>query len=157
MGAFDAGADKLPAPPRWARETCPTFFDDEFWRANSDCETGFWLGECFDPPRLQYANTGVFGGRVLDLLRMTQTALTSPRTSGRTDQGKFTTYFTRGLAGDSRLALDYCAELVTNAFRLTPSARRKDAPDSLLAGGSTACLLHYNGPSKHFWRGKLGA
>ena len=70
---------------------------------------------------------------------MTQTALTSPRTSGRTDQGKFTTYFTRGVAGDSRLTLDYCAELVTNAFRLTPSARRRDAPeDSLLAGGSTA-------------------
>ena len=52
---------------------------------------------------------------------MTQTALTSQKTSGRTDQGKFTTYFTRGLAGDSRLTLDYCAELVTNAFRLTPS------------------------------------
>ena len=63
---------------------------------------------------------------------------------------------TRGLAGDSRLTLDYCAELVTNAFRLTPSARRKDAPeDSLLAGGSTACLLHFNGPSKHFWRTRL--
>ena len=53
-------------------------------------------------------------------------------------------------------ALDYCAELVTNAFRLTPSARRRDAPEeSLLAGGSTACLLHYNGPSKHFWRTRL--
>ena len=156
LGAFDAGADELPAPPRWARETCPAFFDDEFWRANSDCDTGFWLGECSDPPRRRYANTGVFGGRVSDLLRMTQTALTSPRTSGRTDQGKFTTYFTRGLAGDSRLTLDYCAELVTNAFRLTPSARRRDAPeDSLLAGGSTACLLHYNGPSKHFWRTRL--
>jgi len=88
---------------------------------------------------------------------MTQTALTSPKTSGRTDQGKFTTYFTRGLAGDSRLALDYCAELVTNAFRLTPSARRRDAPDSSLAGGSKACLAHYNRPSKYFWRGKLGA
>ena len=87
---------------------------------------------------------------------MTQTALTSPKTSGRTDQGKFTTYFTRGLAGDSRLTLDYCAELVTNAFRLTPSARRRDAPeDSLLAGGSEACLLHYNGPSKHHHRGAL--
>ena len=59
--------------------------------------------------------------------------------------------------GDSRLALDYCAELVTNAFRLTPSARRKDTADSLLAGGSAACLVHFNGPSKHFWRGKLGA
>ena len=155
LGAFDAGADDLPPPPPWARETCPAFFDDEFWRANSDCDTGFWLGECSDPPRLRYANTGVFAGRVEDLLRMTQTALTSPRTSGRTDQGKFTTYFTRGLAGDSRLALDYCAELVTNAFRLTPSARRKDTSDSLLAGGSTACLLHYNGPSKHFWRTRL--
>ena len=89
---------------------------------------------------------------------MTQTALTSQRTSGRTDQGKFTTYFTRGLAGDSRLTLDYCAELVTNAFRLTPSARQKDAPeDSLLAGGSKACLVHYNGPSKFFWRGKLSS
>ena len=64
-------------------------------------------------------------------------------------------YFTRGVAGDSRLTLDYCAELVTNAFRLTPSARRKDTADSLLAGGSTACLLHYNGPSKHFWRTRL--
>ena len=155
LGAFDAGADELPAPPRWARETCPTFFDDEFWRANSDCDTGFWLGECSDPPRLRYANTGVFAGRVADLLRMTQTALTSPKTSGRTDQGKFTTYFTRGVAGDSRLTLDYCAELVTNAFRLTPSARRKDTADSLLAGGSTACLTHYNGPSKHFWRTRL--
>ena len=72
-------------------------------------------------------------------------------------KGKFTTYFTRNLAGDSRLALDYCAELVTNAFRLTPSARRKDTADSLLAGGSAACLVHFNGPSKHFWRGKLGA
>ena len=81
--------------------------------------------------------------------------MTSPRTSGRTDQGKFTTYFTRGLAGDSRLTLDYCAELVTNAFRLTPSARRRDAPDSLLADGSKACLAHYNGPSKHFWRTRL--
>ena len=99
----------------------------------------------------------LFAGRVSDLLRMTQTALTSQKTSGRTDQGKFTTYFTRNLAGDSRLTLDYCAELVTNAFRLTPSARRKEAPDSLLAGGSTACLVHYNGPSKHFWRGKLSA
>ena len=79
----------------------------------------------------------------------------SQKTSGRTDQGKFTTYFTRGLAGESRLTLDYCAELVTNAFRLTPSARRKDTADSLLAGGSTACLLHYNGPSKHFWRTRL--
>ena len=98
----------------------------------------------------------LFAGRVSDLLRMTQTALTSQKTSGRTDQGKFTTYFTRNLAGDSRLTLDYCAELVTNAFRLTPSARRRDAPeDSLLAGGSTACLLHYNGPSKHFWRTRL--
>ena len=83
---------------------------------------------------------------------MTQTALTSPKTSGRTDQGKFTTYFTRGLAGDSRLTLDYCAELVTNAFRLTPSARRKDTADSLLAGGSKACLIHFNGPSKHWHR-----
>ena len=110
--------------------------------------------ECSDPPRLRYANTGVFGGRVADLLRMTQTALTSPRTSGRTDQGKFTTYFTRNLAGDSRLTLDYCAELVTNAFRLTPSARRRDAPDSLL-NSSKACLTHYNGPSKHFWRTRL--
>ena len=91
------------------------------------------------------------------ILRMTQTALTSPRTSGRTDQGKFTTYFTRNLAEDSRLTLDYCAELVTNAFRLTPSARRKDSADSLLAGGSAACLVHYNGMSKHFWRGKLNA
>jgi hypothetical protein len=63
----------------------------------------------------------------------------------------------RGGDVPSRLTLDYCAELVTNAFRLTPSARRRDAPDSLLAGGSTACLLHYNGPSKHHWRGKLGA
>ena len=89
---------------------------------------------------------------------MTQTALTSQKTSGRTDQGKFTTYFTRGLAGESRLTLDYCAELVTNAFRLTPSARRRDAPeDSLLADGSAACLMHHNGPSKHFWRGRLGA
>ena len=85
---------------------------------------------------------------------MTQTALTSPRTSGRTDQGKFTTYFTRNLAEDSRLTLDYCAELVTNAFRLTPSARRRDAPDSLL-NSSKACLTHFNGPSKHFWRTKL--
>ena len=152
LGAFDAGADELPAPPRWARETCPTFFDDEFWRANSDCETGFWLGECSDPPRLRYANTGVYGGRVADLLRMTQTALTSQQTSGRTDQGKFTTYFTRGVAGDSRLTLDYCAELVTNAFRLAPSARRKDSADSLL-NSSKACLTHYNGPSKHYWRG----
>ena len=66
--------------------------------------------------------------------------------------------FTRGLAGESRLTLDYCAELVTNAFRLTPSARQKDAPeDSLLAGGSKACLVHYNGPSKFFWRGKLSS
>ena len=89
-----------------------------------------------------------------NLLRMTQTALTSQKTSGRTDQGKFTTYFTRGLAGDSRLTLDYCAELVTNAFRLTPSARRKDAPDSLL-NSSKACLTHFNGPSKHFWRTRL--
>ena len=122
----------------------------------SDCSSGFWLGECSDPPRLRYANTGVFGGRVADLLRMTQTALTSQKTSGRTDQGKFTTYFTRGLAGDSRLTLDYCAELVTNAFRLTPSARRRDAPeDSLLADGSKACLVHFNGPSKHFWRTRL--
>ena len=104
---------------------------------------------------MRYANTGVFAGRVADLLRMTQTALTSQKTSGRTDQGKFTTYFTRGLAGDSRLALDYCAELATNAFRFTPSARRKDTSDSLLAGGSTACLLHFNGPSKHFWRTRL--
>ena len=157
MGAFDAGADELPAPPPWARETCPAFFDDEFWRANSDCETGFWLGECSDPPRLRYANTGAFGGRVADLLRMTQTALTSQKTSGRTDQGKFTTYFTRGLARDSRLTLDYCAELVTNAFRLTPSARRKDTADSLLADGSKACLVHYNGPSKFFWRAKLSS
>ena len=85
---------------------------------------------------------------------MTQTALTSQQTSGRTDQGKFTTYFTRGVAGDSRLTLDYCAELVTNAFRLTPSARRRDAPDSLL-NSSKACLTHYNGPSKHFWRTRL--
>ena len=154
LGAFDAGADELPAPPRWARETCPAFFDDEFWRTRSDCSSGFWLGECSDPPRLRYANTGVFGGRVADLLRMTQTALTSQRTSGRTDQGKFTTYFTRGLAGDSRLTLDYCAELVTNAFRLTPSARRRDAPDSLL-NSSKACLTHFNGPSKHFWRTRL--
>ena len=70
------------------------------------------------------------------------------KASGARTKGKFTTYFTRGLAGDSRLTLDYCAELVTNAFRLTPSARRRDAPeDSLLAGGSTACPLHYNGPS----------
>ena len=61
------------------------------------------------------------------------------------------------IAGESRLTLDYCAELVTNAFRLTPSARRKEASDSLLAGGSAACLVHYNGMSKHFWRGKLGA
>ena len=96
----------------------------------------------------------LFAGRVSDLLRMTQTALTSQKTSGRTDQGKFTTYFTRGLAGDSRLTLDYCAELVTNAFRLTPSARRRDAPDSLL-NSSKACLTHYNGPSKHFWRTRL--
>jgi hypothetical protein len=155
LGAFDAGADELPAPPLWARDTCPAFFKDEFWKGKSDCSSGFWLGQCSDPPRLQYANTGVFGGRVADLLRMTQTALTSPRTSGRTDQGKFTTYFTRGLAGDSRLTLDYCAELVTNAFRLTPSARRRDAPDSLLADGSKACLAHYNGPSKHFWRTRL--
>ena len=60
------------------------------------------------------------------------------------------------ISGDSRLTLDYCAELVTNAFRLTPSARRRDAPeDSLLAGGSTACLVHFNGPSKHFWRTRL--
>ena len=85
---------------------------------------------------------------------MTQTALTSQKTSGRTDQGKFTTYFTRGLAGESRLTLDYCAELVTNAFRLTPSARRKDTADSLL-NSSKACLTHYNGPSKHFWRTRL--
>ena len=85
---------------------------------------------------------------------MTQTALTSQKTSGRTDQGKFTTYFTRGVAGDSRLTLDYCAELVTNAFRLTPSARRKDTTDSLL-NSSKACLTHYNGPSKHFWRTRL--
>ena len=56
--------------------------------------------------------------------------------------------------GDSRLTLDYCAELVTNAFRLTPSARRRDAPDSLL-NSSKACLTHYNGPSKHFWRTRL--
>ena len=62
--------------------------------------------------------------------------------------------FTRGLAGESRLTLDYCAELVTNAFRLTPSARRRDAPDSLL-NSSKACLTHYNGPSKHFWRTRL--
>ena len=48
----------------------------------------------------------------------------------------------------------YCAELVTNAFRLTPSARRRDAPDSLL-NSSKACLTHYNGPSKHFWRTSL--
>ena len=54
--------------------------------------------------------------------------------------------------GDSRLTLDYCAELVTNAFRLTPSARRKDTADSLLAGGSKACLIHFNGPSKHWHR-----
>ena len=67
------------------------------------------------------------------------------------------TYFTRNLSGASRLTLDYCAELVTNAFRLTPSARRKDSADSLLAGGSAACLVHYNGMSKHFWRGKLNA
>ena len=80
--------------------------------------------------------------------------LTLQKTSGRTDQGKFTTYFTRGLAGDSRLTLDYCAELVTNAFRLTPSARRKDSADSLL-NSSKACLTHYNGPSKHFWRTRL--
>lgn len=155
LGAFDAGADELPAPPRWARDTCPQFFDDEFWRTRSDCNSGFWLGECADPPRLRYANTGVFGGVAADLLRMTQTALTSPRTAGRTDQGKFTTYFTRGLAGTSRLALDYCAELVTNAFRLAPSARRRYASNFLLAGGSAACLVHYNGPSKHFWRGEL--
>ena len=71
-------------------------------------------------------------------------------------QGKFTTYFTRGLAGDSRLTLDYCAELVTNAFRLTPSAR-KNGSGSLLAEGSKACLVHFNGPAKHFWRGKHGA
>ena len=64
------------------------------------------------------------------------------------------TYFTRGLAGDSRLTLDYCAELVTNAFRLTPSARRRDTTDSLL-NSSKACLTHYNGPSKHFWRTRL--
>ena len=99
----------------------------------------------------------LFAGRVSDLLRMTQTALTSQKTSGRTDQGKFTTYFTRNLAGDSRLTLDYCAELVTNAFRLTPSARRKDTADSLLADGSKACLVHYNGPSKFFWRAKLSS
>ena len=90
------------------------------------------------------------------MMRMTQTALTSPKTSGRTDQGKFTTYFTRNLAGDSRLTLDYCAELVTNAFRLTPSAR-KNGSGSLLAEGSKACLVHFNGPAKHFWRGKHGA
>ena len=57
--------------------------------------------------------------------------------------------------GTSRLALDYCAELVTNAFRLAPSARRRYASNFLLAGGSAACLVHYNGPSKHFWRGEL--
>ena len=115
---------------RATRQRCPA--PSRNCRANSDCDTGFWLGECSDPPRLRYANTGIYGGRVADLLRMTQTALTSQKTSGRTDQGKFTTYFTRGLAGDSRLTLDYCAELVTNAFRLTPSARRKDTADSLL-------------------------
>ena len=60
-------------------------------------------------------------------------------------------------SGDSRLTLDYCAELVTNAFRLTPSARRKDTADSLLADGSKACLVHYNGPSKFFWRAKLSS
>ena len=97
---------------------------------------------------------GIASTGTADLLRMTQTALTSQKTSGRTDQGKFATYFTRGLAGDSRLTLDYCAELVTNAFRLTPSARRRDAPDSLL-NSSKACLTHYNGPSKHFWRTRL--
>ena len=97
---------------------------------------------------------GIASTGTADLLRMTQTALTSQKTSGRTDQGKFATYFTRGLAGDSRLALDYCAELVTNAFRLTPLARRRDAPDSLL-NSSKACLTHYNGPSKHFWRTRL--
>ena len=76
------------------------------------------------------------------------------RRAGPSSFAKFTTYFTRGVAGDSRLTLDYCAELVTNAFRLTPSARRKDAPeDSLLANRS--CLTHYNGPSKHFWRTRL--
>ena len=102
----------------------------------------FWgINRSLDLTLLRYANTGVFGGRVADLLRMTQTALTSPRTSGRTDQGKFTTYFTRNLSGDSHLTLDYCAELVTNAFRLTPSARRRDAPeDSLLADGLS--LIH---------------
>lgn len=77
LGAFDAGADELPAPPRWARDTCPQFFDDEFWRTRLDCNSDFWLGECADPPRLRYANTGVFGGVAADLLRMTQTALTS--------------------------------------------------------------------------------
>ena len=58
--------------------------------------------------------------------------------------------------GDSRLTLDYCAELVTNAFRLMPSAR-KNGSGSLLAEGSKACLVHFNGPAKHFWRGKHGA
>ena len=99
---------------------------------------------------------GIASTGTADLLRMTQTALTSQKTSGRTDQGKFTTYFTRGLAGDSRLTLDYCAELVTNAFRLMPSAR-KNGSGSLLAEGSKACLVHFNGPAKHFWRGKHGA
>ena len=54
--------------------------------------------------------------------------------------GKFATYFTRGVAGDSRLTLDYCAELVTNAFRLTPSARRRDAPEDKPRRRSTAAL-----------------
>ena len=76
---------------------------------------------------------------------MTQTALTSQKTSGRADRRKFTTYTLANRRFDSHLALDYCAELA-NAFRLTPSARSADAPEDTDAGGSTACLVALQRP-----------
>ena len=79
LGAFDAGADELPAPPRWARDTCPAFFKDEFWKGKSDCSSGFWLEPVLGSAAMQLREHGYLVAEVSDLLRMTQTALTSQK------------------------------------------------------------------------------